>query len=741
MTKLSVIVPFYNETAFLRTTLLSIFNQRIKDLEVIVVNDNPENYSKDALAQLTRGFDVKIIHNPENLGLSATRNVALDAATGDWIGFLDADDYYTVAGLFGHFEYAKIVGADMVHALTNYSSIGVPDAKVLARNSAMHTTPGLFKGLRDAPQAQFIVSCWSSLYRRRFLDKNALRFDEEQRKFEDRIFVLNAVTAAKSIAFYDQAVRVWRRRTGSITTSEVTPEIQLLQIQLIEKCIAHMRAQVASGQLALRFEKRELFNCVSRLIWDMDAIFNIANAPDTPLSVEMATRIQALLGDDSFDNAFFDDPMIKLMSRVGQPTRFGRISRVTFFEVHRLMREGDFVGAVQLIEACKVETPFITPNKMAETDLILHVGLHKTGTTYLQHHLVSHRDALRKRGVLVPKTGYLSADATFNMRDGGSPGFQGLASAARDQAPKVWNTLYQEIENSGLKTVVISSENMLFPTSETRETHIRDLMTAVSGFRSVKVIALARNPVVQLESFYKEWVSCGARSGARSIEEFCVDHAPSFMDMGHLFAPFEDALGSQVVLGDFDQLKKGGLWDGFCTLAGLPRDLATQATTHYPSADRESTQVLQLMNMLVPNAEQRRNILRSYFSTYDAPRSKLSLLPPTHRLALLDMWQEKSQDFAAARGYAPNLDQLRQEIQDEDWSPLNHIDIERIQALITSAAQSIPDAGPTYGHRARRPISTSFQTPQVAPRRMSITIRPKPWLVKMIRALTRGSAA
>ncbi|RPE71749.1 glycosyl transferase family 2 [Pacificibacter maritimus] len=740
MTQLTIIIPFFDETAYLKTALTSVFNQRISDLEVLIVNDNPEHFSPSDLEILCAGFDVKILHHPENLGLSAARNTAMRVACGDWIGFLDADDYYTSQGLAAHLSFAKRSEADVVHAQCALTKIGGPDATVLPRNASLHDMRGSFAGLRETPEAQFIVSSWSSLYKNQFLADNDLWFDTEQRKFEDRLFVLHSVTAAKTIAYFDHPVRVWRRRAGSITTSKVTQDIHVLQIQLLEKCLAHMRSQVAAGILGRMFEKRELFNSLSRLIWDMTVLYDIAKAPDRPEHIEWAQRIKALLGTDSFGHQAFDDPMIKAISRVGKNTRKGRITRVDFLEIHRLLRAGDVVQAVARIKTCAPKvTSSAVVRKSNTKRLVLHLGMHKTGSTYLQHHLIHHRQALRERGVLVPVTGIASEQADFDLRAGGMPGFQGLAQAAHRDDSKLWDELHREIDQSKAQTVIISAENMLYPLNEDRDDRIKSIAAGLSGFDRVDVVALARNPVAYLESFYKEIVSGGRRTGAQSIEEFCVDRSNSLLDMPHLFAPFEDAFGSSVILGDFDQLKRDNLWDGFCALTELPRDLPSLDVPRYPSADRDSIMLLQAMNLLVPSFDQRRAILRSYFSTYTTPSDTLSLLPPAQRLRLLDLWQTRSGKFALERGYAPDLANLRETIAKEAWTPPSDIDVERLNTLLISVAQSLPVTNmpfdPSRSLRASHQHSIAQTRRPQAP--YSITIQPKPWLAKVIKMVTR----
>lgn len=88
MPKFSIVVPVYNVEPYIKKCLDSIFNQSFKDYEVIVVNDGTKDKSMD----IVKKYDVKII-NQENKGLSEARNAGVKKATGDYIIFIDSDDY------------------------------------------------------------------------------------------------------------------------------------------------------------------------------------------------------------------------------------------------------------------------------------------------------------------------------------------------------------------------------------------------------------------------------------------------------------------------------------------------------------------------------------------------------------------------------------------------------------------------------------------------------------------------
>lgn len=745
--RLSVIIPFYNETAFLRLAVNSVLTQGIADAEVIVVNDNPEEFDEATIRALGLPDTVRVVSHERNRGLSAARNTGIAAATGGLIGFLDADDYYVQDGLRLQLDEARASGADITHAQAYLSRQGSPLAAILKRDRDLFAKPERRGALTDAPQAQFIVSSWSSLYARDFLDSHGLRFDEEQPKFEDRLFVLDCVTRASSIAFLGEPVRVWRKRAGSISVTPTDPALRLLQLQLLEKCMARIRAEVATGTLAAQFERRELFNTLSRLIWDVDLLGWIADNPGDATAENHRNRIVTLLGDQSFGNAIFDDPMVAKIDRTGMATRKGRIRRVDFFAIHKALRDGDMAGAAAILDARReTRAPAIARRQPQAARLILHLGLHKTGTTWLQQHLNHHADTLRSRGILVPQTG--RSDPGHGLRHGAYSGHQKLVSALRrgDTAP--WNRLYDEVAASGAGTVVLSAENMLFPLAEDRDSRIADLAAALSGFASIQPLCLVRAPHRYLESFYKELVTSDQRAGSRSLDEFLVDQEANLTDLPALLGPVEEALGARVALGDFDALSQSGLWAGFCRLAGLPGDLPEIDAPRYASPGRSAIQLIRALHALVPSVTVRQDVIRSFLA--DAERDdRHSLVPPERRGETLARFRATSGAFAAERGYAPDYAGMETALAAEDWQPPSAIapdDLERIvEAALRSPQLWVPtgDLGHTrlqrvMGNAPTRaaPPPQPAAKPKARRKPPGVTIRLRPWAARLLGRIT-----
>ncbi len=714
---LSLIVTFYDETAFLRTALRSARNQGIDTLEIILVNDNPDVFSDVDLKTLTDGFDVRILHHEQNKGLSAARNTGIAAATGDHIVFLDADDYFTAGGLARHYAYALETQADITQAACYLGFEGSVNGRVLMRDKALHMQRRVVNGTLTAQEAQFIVSSWSSIYRKAFLDENDLRFDDAQRKFEDRLFVLNVVTAAKRIAFLGEPVRLWRRRANSISSARPTVETLALQVQLLEKCMAHMKSETQRRNLPARFEKRELFNTVSRLIWDMEIIAPLAQGD--PEVAELGPRIQALLGDESFGHAIFDDAMVRAISRVGQKTRRGRITRSDFFTLHKALRDGDFQRAHDLLRLRAAALPVPTrPVRHPGKRLVLHIGLHKTASTFLQHHFRHYRSQLRAQGILFPYSGF---DDTAGGRDGALAGHQGLVRALRQNDEAMWAALHREISESTAQTVLISAENMGFPTEPERDALIAQLFARLGQFDQRDVLALVRRPDTYAEAFYAEWVVGAQPGGARSIHEFLVDHGATLTDLPTLFAPFEDATGQAVTLLDFDALRDAqGLWTGVRDNLGLAQNLPELDLPRYATPDRTSLLLMQLINTTVSDRSKRQRIMNTFFQapqTGDAGR----LLAPSDRLALLSRFEDMSQAFAFERGYRPDLDAYRNALKTEIWTPPTQLPTSQLQALLDVSAQIAAESEPHVSPATSKPRKST-----------GITIRPRPWVMRLL---------
>ena len=115
MPKISVIVPVYNVENYLEKCLNSLVNQTIQDIEILVINDGSKDQSQKIIVQFATQFPEKIkAFEKENGGLSDARNFGLDRATGDFIGFVDSDDYVTETMFEEMYQLAQKNNAEIV---------------------------------------------------------------------------------------------------------------------------------------------------------------------------------------------------------------------------------------------------------------------------------------------------------------------------------------------------------------------------------------------------------------------------------------------------------------------------------------------------------------------------------------------------------------------------------------------------------------------------------------------------
>lgn len=220
--KLTVIVPVYNVGLYLERCLNSLINQTYHDLEIIIVNDGSTDNSQDIIEQFSlKDKRIKAIKQ-DNQGLSAARNAGLSIATGDYITFVDSDDwlaidiYEHVIGLIE--EYHQ--GIDIVHfdAIKAYGNS--PAGKDVQKDIRQEYFEGRevqqkFFGLKGKLHG---ISCWSKVYINRIVKD--LRFPVGKMS-EDIIFNFQAFCRAENCLETSKVGYFYFQREGSISCGKL----------------------------------------------------------------------------------------------------------------------------------------------------------------------------------------------------------------------------------------------------------------------------------------------------------------------------------------------------------------------------------------------------------------------------------------------------------------------------------------------------------------------------------------
>jgi hypothetical protein len=169
--------------------------------------------------------------------------------------------------------------------------------------------------------------------------------------------------------------------------------------------------------------------------------------------------------------------------------------------------------------------------------LILHIGLHKTATSYLQNVLSTRRYDLLREGLLYPTTGTVDG-STFRTREGAQSGhiqFTRLRDG-RDVVPELLNEIPDDASR-----VLLSSEDFTLPRANAAAQHIRRF----SAFGNVQVVLVLRRQDVWIERYYEQIVDQYGKFETRSFDEFLEQMGPKLLDFHTRFSPWRDLVGPE----------------------------------------------------------------------------------------------------------------------------------------------------------------------------------------------------
>jgi len=195
--KISVIIPVYNVEKYLKECLQSVLNQTLCDIEVICVNDGSSDGSLDILESFA-GKDgrVKVLNRQKSAGAAAARNEALRIASGEYVGFVDSDDWIDCNFYEVLYNRAKEKNADVVRSSYNYYFGNTEKESELNKIIAKRYTENSYLGVNEHS-----VVIWNAIYRKRFLiDRNIYYFDEDLLRSNDVPFTARVTLAGGKMA-------------------------------------------------------------------------------------------------------------------------------------------------------------------------------------------------------------------------------------------------------------------------------------------------------------------------------------------------------------------------------------------------------------------------------------------------------------------------------------------------------------------------------------------------------------
>ncbi len=225
MKRLSVIIPMYNVEHYVERCIMSLENQDISkaDYEIICINDGSPDDSRGVIVRLQEKFSNIILIDQENRGVSNARNNGINAARGEYVLFIDPDDFISPNSLCKKIE--EIEKYDLDVAYTGYIildeqmrecyryDLSLNDEKTLSGITFFNKFEKGNRQIRDPDRA------WAIFFKKQYLRDKDLRFLEDVPYLEDGEFMARVICTAERVSFINDPFYIRTTRQGSATHS------------------------------------------------------------------------------------------------------------------------------------------------------------------------------------------------------------------------------------------------------------------------------------------------------------------------------------------------------------------------------------------------------------------------------------------------------------------------------------------------------------------------------------------
>lgn len=238
----SVIIPTYNVSNYIERCINSVIGQSYKNLEILVIDDLGQD---DSIAKVESYDDerIRIIKHDKNRGLAGARNTGIKHANGEFILFLDSDDYIDVRLIEKCLHLQSLDDVDIVA----FSSQHVDDEGKLYPVEWFEKYSGechIDATIKDDNTHNFIawdVAAWSKIIKTSFIKENNIVFQEEQRYFEDHYFSAKLYSMGARFSYLDDKLHYYYRRSdenNKSITQIVSPLVSYYRSRMMrEVCL------------------------------------------------------------------------------------------------------------------------------------------------------------------------------------------------------------------------------------------------------------------------------------------------------------------------------------------------------------------------------------------------------------------------------------------------------------------------------------------------------------------------
>ncbi|MEV4437219.1 glycosyltransferase family 2 protein [Streptomyces sp. NPDC049555] len=250
MVKLSVIVPFFNVQTYASDTLRSLESNSFEGVEFLLVDDCSTDGTAALLERAARRLPgARLLRHARNEGLATARNTGLDAARGQYVTFLDGDDWLAP----GHYERLLAVVEEL-----GVDFVRTDHVQCTGRTRTVQRVPVGPRGVALAPREAILPAdrstsvdypyAWAGIYHRRLLEAGLLHFVPGLRTAEDRPWIWRLHREAQSFAV-SGLLGVFYRRGVATSLTQIGDERQLDFLRAFDRVIEETAADRDAGEL------------------------------------------------------------------------------------------------------------------------------------------------------------------------------------------------------------------------------------------------------------------------------------------------------------------------------------------------------------------------------------------------------------------------------------------------------------------------------------------------------------
>lgn len=236
--QISVIIPVYNVEKYLRKCIESVLNQSFRNYEIILVDDGSTDSSGLICDEYSSKYDFITVIHKANGGLSQARNRGIDTSVGDYIIFIDSDDYVHPEMFKTLFDLNKKCGSEIsaCDKAFVFENNGLIEYGTENEKEWIFTPEEAFVKITDF-YGKLGMEMWNKLYKRELF--NQIRFPEGK-IFEDQATQYKLIFNAKKISYIEKSLYFYLRRENSITT-QIYSEKEKQRLEMVNQMVSFIR--------------------------------------------------------------------------------------------------------------------------------------------------------------------------------------------------------------------------------------------------------------------------------------------------------------------------------------------------------------------------------------------------------------------------------------------------------------------------------------------------------------------